>query len=294
MVGMSDFDAHFAGTINRLDGIQQQVEQHLVDLRAVVLDGRQLRITHEVYFHRLGQSLLAREDDSVLDGRVEVAETVLRRLGTRGLQQVGNDAVDAQHLAAHFLRHLAGGAGFRQVASDDIHHARDSGERIADFMGQAGGKFAERGQVLGARDLGPVEALDFMAALAQLLDHVVEVAAQVADIVVAVGKADGDVEVAIAHALDFFLQLEHGAADHEAKRNHQHRADADGAHGGHDQHALTFFDTEGDGDKNEEQQAVEQNGQHRQDRLEPPVEAYGQEDSLGKGASHYLRAAAVQ
>ena len=64
--------------------------------------------------------------------------------------------------------------------------------------GVAQGMFAQRGQVLGARDLGAGEALDFLAVLAQLLHHLVEVAPQFADVVLAVGEGDGDGELAVA------------------------------------------------------------------------------------------------
>ena len=55
--------------------------------------------------------------------------------------------------------------------------------------------------------------LNLFAALAQLLHHVVEVAAEVSDFVVAAGKADGDVQVAVADLRDLFLQFDHRTLD---------------------------------------------------------------------------------
>jgi hypothetical protein len=46
-------------------------------------------------------------------------------------------------------------------------------------MRETGGHFAKRGEVFGARHLRAVQALDFLAALAELNDHLVEVAAEV-------------------------------------------------------------------------------------------------------------------
>ena len=61
---------------------------------------------------------------------------------------------------------------------------------------KSGGQLAQGGEVLGARHLGLVQALDFLAARLQLRHHVVEVAAQFADFVVAIGEAHGDIQVA--------------------------------------------------------------------------------------------------
>ena len=67
-------------------------------------------------------------------------------------------------------------------------HAGNSGQRIANLVRQPGSQFAESCQVLGARHLGTMQALDFFPALAQLRHHAVEVAPQVANLVVTPGK----------------------------------------------------------------------------------------------------------
>jgi hypothetical protein len=43
--------------------------------------------------------------------------------------------------------------------------------------------------MFGARHLGAMQAINLLAALAQLLHHAVEVAAEVADLVVAAGES---------------------------------------------------------------------------------------------------------
>ncbi len=188
-----------------------------------------------VQFHadRFRQRLLAGEDDGMLGGGVEVGSAKLRGLGARRLQQVADDAVDAHHFLAHVLEHIAGRAFLRQVAPDNVHDAGNAGQGVADFVGESGGQLAQGGKVLGAGHLGVVQALDFGARLAQLRHHLVKVAAQLADVVGASGKANGDVEVAVAHALDFVLQLPHGSAEDQAERKHQHGADGNGADRGH-------------------------------------------------------------
>src|SRR5581483_1027893 len=101
------------------------------------------------------------------------------------MQQVGNDAVDLRDFQANIFDDPAGRAGLRQVAANDVDYAGDSGKRIADFVGESGGEFAEGGEMFGARHLSAMQTVDFFAALAQLLDHLIEVTTEVADFIVA-------------------------------------------------------------------------------------------------------------
>ena len=89
---------------------------------------------------------------------------------------------------ADILYYCSRRTGCGQIAADDLDDSGDSGQRIANLMGQAGRQLAQRRQVLGARHLSAMQAFDLFAALAQLLHHVIEVAAEVADFVVAIGR----------------------------------------------------------------------------------------------------------
>ena len=71
-----------------------------------------------------------------------------------------------------------------------MHYAGDTGQRIANFVRESGSKFAQGGDVFGARHLSAMQALDLLAAFAQLAHHVVEVAAEVTDVVVAVAETN--------------------------------------------------------------------------------------------------------
>jgi hypothetical protein len=71
-----------------------------------------------------------------------------------------------------------------------------SGLRIS--WAKPAASLAEGCQVLGARHLGAMQAVDFLAALPQLLHHVVEVAAEISDLVVAPEKLT-DVQIAFTH-----------------------------------------------------------------------------------------------
>jgi hypothetical protein len=135
-----------------------------------------------------GEHLLARQHHGVFHGGVEVAAANLRRVRPRGFQKIGQDAIDLHDFQANIFHYRARRAGRGQIAADDFDDAGDSGQRVANLVGQARGQFAERRQVLGARHLGAMQDLNFFPALAQLLHHVVEVAAEVSDFVVAPAK----------------------------------------------------------------------------------------------------------
>ena len=56
-------------------------------------------------------------------------------------------------------------------------------------MGEAGGHFSESGKMLGTRHLRSMQAFDLDPALAQLLHHLVEVAAKVSDLIITVCRS---------------------------------------------------------------------------------------------------------
>ncbi len=135
----------------------------------------------------------------------------------------------------------------RQVAADDFNHSGDSRQGIADLVGQPGRQLAQGGEVLGARHLGLMQALDLFAAGLELRHHVVEVAAQIANFVVALGEADGNVHVAQAHARDLVLQLQHGPADRDRQHHDYRDANEERSRGrdGDDDVPLAFSQRQG-------------------------------------------------
>ena len=96
-------------------------------------------------------------------------------------------------------------------------------------MRQARGHFAQSCHVLGAGHLRPVQAFDLVAVLPQLLDHVIEVAAEVSDLIVTVREADRDAQVSAAQLRDFLLQFDHGALHHVGQHDQQCSADGNSA-----------------------------------------------------------------
>ncbi len=167
---------------------------------------------------------------------------------------------------ANIFHDGAGRTGRGQIAADDLDDAGDSGERIANLVSQAGGQFAERRQVLGARHLGAMQALNLLTTLAQLLHHVVEVAAEVSDFVVALGEADCDVQVAFTHQCHLLLQFDHGPLDQIGKHEHGHGADDDRSRTSNDQHCMAIRIAQRHGRQSKEQQPC-QAGQSQPARL---------------------------
>lgn len=65
-----------------------------------------------------------------------------------------------------------------------------------------------------ARHLGAVVPFDLFAALAQLLDHMIEVTTEVSDFVVAVGEANRDIQVPSSDAHNLVLKFHPNFPDH--------------------------------------------------------------------------------
>src|SRR5262249_31323874 len=84
----NDVDADGAGTLERLNCVQQQVEKPLVDLIAVVVDVGEIVRLVQLNVDGLGDDLLAGEHDSVFDGCVEVSGTDLGTPGACRFEQI--------------------------------------------------------------------------------------------------------------------------------------------------------------------------------------------------------------
>ena len=81
-------------------------------------------------------------------------------------QKIGYDAIDARDFLANVFHDGSRRAGRRQIAADDFDDAGDSGEWIANLVGQARGQLAERCQMFGAGHLRAMQPLDLFPALA--------------------------------------------------------------------------------------------------------------------------------
>ena len=133
-----------------------------MNLIAVVLDFGQIGRLLQFDLDWSGEHLLASQHHGVFNGRVEVAPANIGAARPRRFQKVGQGAADARDFQANIFHDGARRTGCRQIAADDFDDAGDSGERVANLVGQACGQLAERCQVLGARHLGAMQALNFL------------------------------------------------------------------------------------------------------------------------------------
>src|SRR5271165_3165077 len=192
-----------------------------------------------------------------------------------GFQKIGQYAVDLRDFQPNIFHHRPRWTGRGQIAADNFNDSGYSGQGIADLVGQAGRQFAERGQMLGARHLRVMQALNLSTALAQLLHHIVEVAPEISDFVVAPGETDGDIQIALADERNLLLQFDHGALNHVGERTDYDRADHDRSGAGDNQHSVAFRITQRYGRHHEQHQSSEQYRDYRQDCFELPIEAHG-------------------
>src|SRR5579862_17656 len=118
-----------------------------------------------------------------------------------------------------------------------------------------------------------MQALDFDAALAELLHHLIEVAAKVSDFVVAVSETYGDAEISTAELSDFLLQFDHGTLHGVREDNEQSPADRDCACTCDEQDEVTFGIAPGECCQQEEQHSAQQNKGDWNQRFDLPVNA---------------------
>ncbi len=85
-------------------------------------------------------------------------------------------------------------------------------------MSEPGGKFAESGEMFRAAHIAAMEFFDFGAIAVQLLDHFVELPAELANIVLAFGKFHAGCQVIVSDTRDrahqFFERLLHQHQQH--------------------------------------------------------------------------------
>src|SRR5271165_1096197 len=294
-----------ARLVHGLDCVQQQIEQHLIDLVRIVVNGWNVAVHLKLDHDALRNGLLAGEHDGVFHGGAYVAHAELRRFGTRRVQQFSQDAIDLKGLLFGVFDHRARYAVRRKVTADNLNHSRDPSQRIADFMGQSGCQFAQGCEVLGARHLGLVQALDFLATRLELLHHVVEVTAQVADFIGAIREADGNVHVSQAQARDLLLQFKHRAPDGDCQDHNHGNTDEKRPSGSNRNYDMPFSFGQRQRHQHEQQQPVQQHCRNRQYGLQDPIDvtlaldrsqssllvedgAFGNEDWRCDGHVYYL------
>src|SRR5579863_3372359 len=198
----SDGDVDGALDRNGLDSVEHEIEDDLLDQRGVMCDRRKRRVRGEYDFHLPRANLLLGEHDGLLDRDIQVSGVKCGRPRARVGEQIVQDVLDVKDFVLDVGENGAAGAFSGEFLAHDVDNAGDAGERIANFMGESGGEFAEGGQVLGAAHFAAVEVFDFEAVALELLHHFVELAAESADVVAALCEHYPGGEIAAADAGD--------------------------------------------------------------------------------------------
>jgi len=100
-------------------------------------------------------------------------------------------------------------AGSRQVAASNFEPARNSSDSVAHLVDLRGSDFSEYGQALHLRNLAVVQLVELVAAVAQLLNHVVEVTTENSQLAAAIAEVCACIEIAIRDARNPVLKVRH-------------------------------------------------------------------------------------
>src|ERR1700722_12471059 len=190
-------------------------------------------------------------------------------------QKIRDNAVDLRDFKTNIFDDRAGGARRGQIATDNFDHSRDASQRIANFVSQARRQFPESGEVFGARHLSAMESIDLVAALPQLLHHMVEIAAEISDLVIATREADSDIQIAVTHLPNLLLQFHHRPLHEIGEHQHRDGTDGNSAGSSNDEYRVTIRVAQRYGCESEQDQPSQKHESYRQDRFELPVHAHG-------------------
>ena len=161
-------DGDAALLLDRVLGVDEHVHDHLLDLIGVDPDRRQRPV--EVQGDLDVAQMRGPLDDAhrVLDDLIEVGEFLLRLLFAGEIEQPLDDRRASLGFADHQIHVLGIRALVRHFLPHEMREGQDAGQRIVQFMGDAGGEQPDRGELLAAHGLG-LRAAQFLRPLFHLL-----------------------------------------------------------------------------------------------------------------------------
>src|SRR4051812_8966260 len=127
--------------------------------------------------------------------------------------------------------------------------------------------------MLRARHLCSMQVLNLCTAFAQLPNHVIKVASKIADLVVAFREINFYLQIAFSHQRYLVLQLDHWTTHDDGEHHHHHGANCHCTCRGHNQYDIAFRISQRKSDQDEQQETVDEDGGHRQQRFQLPVHA---------------------
>ena len=136
----------------RLDGVQDDVHQHLLHLRLVDRHEGQGRIAHAGDHHAAPARFRVEQAYDLSDELVQIGRFDLRGRRAGEGQEVVDEPADALDLAEREV--TEGGAELlvAETLGQELDERADGDQGVADLVGDAGGERAERGEPVGARE----------------------------------------------------------------------------------------------------------------------------------------------
>ncbi len=153
VVRMADLDGDRAPVLDGFDGVENEIEDCVFELRGVGGQHRRGRGRYEFDADALavfaGQTR-ARQTDGLLRRLVDRSRAEVERARTRAFEQHLYGIVDAIDFVFDVGEDFAFGRVFGATLQQNIHRALNARERIFDFMRESGSEFAEAGELLYA------------------------------------------------------------------------------------------------------------------------------------------------
>jgi len=142
--------AHAAALGRGLDGVLEQVQQHLLDLLGVQDDLRQPLRGVPVQRDLLLRRLVAHQEAHLFDDGPQILVAKLRFGRARELEQLAEQARDALDLGGGDLEEGGPELGVVQSLREELQERLHGDERVSDLVGEAGGERAQAREPLGA------------------------------------------------------------------------------------------------------------------------------------------------
>src|SRR5690349_4165969 len=147
--GLADF-------ADGLLGVGDEIQEDLDELVGVTQDAGKTSVGEKVHFDVVAAQGVFVKLERALDEIVDVEKLLLRRTGTREFEQVLHDARGAAGLAMGEIELAHEGFVLASLASalaKKFGDAEDGGERVVQFVGDAGEHLAHGGEFLGLDEL---------------------------------------------------------------------------------------------------------------------------------------------
>ena len=134
-------------------GVDQQIENHLLELGGVRPDLRLARVEVERDGDVQRREVIRPQGERAPRDVVHVHEGALLAAGAGEREQIRGDASDARRFVVHHLEHLAV-LGLQLVQQQRLREAGDDRGRIVDLVGHAAHELPHRGELLRLLELG--------------------------------------------------------------------------------------------------------------------------------------------